>query len=196
MDDIDKHDDDIQRVILRARELVLSKYKAHERPARVTASHVQVVLAAHSESIREVCKDLLPGGEIEGPLLNIGDQDWEIAPLVAERVNISCRADPLGLDAIRAIIDTADCVYIEKFIQNTADSECNEPWQLMNRGNARATLGRVYEALEDFVRAIELDSHDPLLWEARAQLFRQLDMTVLAESDESTARRLHKKALS
>lgn len=181
-----EHTEELEQVLLRTQELIMSRYEVGGQPAEVTFEHICLVNDCHIQAADEACDgDFLSTYDYQG-------LEPEIAQETLLRLDSNYRTNPMGIETTRTIIAVIDAIYYENIIMDIAEDECQEFWEFLNRGNARATQGRPYEALEDYNKAIELAPQEAILWEARAILFRELGMAELAEKDQKAAEELKK----
>ena len=134
----------------------------------MTLQSVRDVLAVADEILAEDAPSLSPWSS-DGP----DDNSFETLLVLNEG------GMPAGaLERIEAIIEANETVCFQEFFHDTANSDAATWDEYMNRGNARAELGRYADALEDYAVAEALADQPAdraMVASNRAQLLLKLE---------------------
>lgn len=149
----------------------------------VTRGFIKLIYEA---SWRVVFPDA-PAEEVSALNAGMTDEDAEKVFLTLSPEVIS---RPLTFESIHIINEETNHLMRRQFEEETASMDCVYFWEFMNRANARASLGRHLEALEDYNRACDLGPENPDCLYNRAIFLAKAGATQDALRDATRARHL------
>ncbi|MBI5846875.1 MAG: hypothetical protein HZB31_02840 [Nitrospirae bacterium] len=153
------------------------------RETKLNCQNVQgILIREHPEYLRSnVAADSLFLEHLEQAIdIYVGQDDplefdREIAEATLNGIPTGVIANPMSLEFIQHYHDAIDHLAYVRFIKETAEAACDSAMGLNNRANAKAELGRIDEALEDYNMACQetpsaTSPHDITPFFGRAQL--------------------------
>lgn len=123
---------------------------------------IDILIQGHPECLRSKTADLLFLEQLEQAIhiyFTGNDEpfafDRGLVESALKRLPSAVIDKPMAVEFLKLYLDArGDCVYLQ-FISETAGDCCDSYMALNNRANAKAALGRLEEALEDFNLACE-----------------------------------------